>query len=82
MISEHIEYIGDSFVIAAGNWNEVLNMKLDVHNYSGNVTKPSTRRKKINELMEKYEMTREATTLIEEIQHNKTRASRLFFNIR
>ena len=56
MISEHIEHIGDSFVIAAGNWNEVLNMKLDVRNYSGNVTKPSTRRKKINELMEKYEM--------------------------
>ena len=33
VISEHTERIGNVFAIAAGDWNVVWNVKLDMHNY-------------------------------------------------
>ena len=54
-ISEHIEQIENRLVIAAGDWNVVLNMQLDCRNYRSNTNKPQTR-KKIFDLMEKHDL--------------------------
>ena len=55
MINEKIEQIGNVLVIVGGDWNVVLNMKLDVRNYLSVVTRPRAR-KKIFELMAKYDL--------------------------
>ena len=52
-ISDSIEQVGNDFVITAGDWNCVLNMKLDARNYLSSVNRPRTR-KKILDLMSKH----------------------------
>ena len=55
IIINHIGRIGHIYVVAAGDWNVVLNMKLDTRNYKNCVHRPSAR-KKIVEMMETYEL--------------------------
>lgn len=54
-VCTHIDHIGNDIIVAAGDWNVVLNMKLDSRNYQSTVNRPRTR-KKIFDVMVQYEL--------------------------
>jgi exodeoxyribonuclease-3 len=45
VVCNHIVNIGNDLIIAAGDWNVVLDMKLDSRNYTSTVNRPNTRKK-------------------------------------
>jgi len=54
-VTECIDQLGNDLIIAAGDWNVVLNTKLDSRNYTSTVNRPRTR-KKIHDIMLKYDL--------------------------
>lgn len=54
-ISRQIDQLGNDFVVAVGDWNCVLNMKLDLRNYLSAVYRPRTR-KRIMDFMDVYDL--------------------------
>ena len=54
-ISNHIGRMGNDHVIAAGDWNAILNMKLDTRNYQNLAHRPRARMRIVN-MMEKYDL--------------------------
>ena len=54
-LDEYINQMGNESVIMGGDWNVLMNMKLDARNYTGVVYKPKSR-EKIIEIMGKYNL--------------------------
>ena len=54
-LSQQIEQMGNQFIIAGGDWNVLLNMNIDSHNYRGCINYPKAR-KNIMVMMEKCEL--------------------------
>ena len=54
-ISNQIDRMGNQLIIAGGDWNVLLTITIDARKYKGYVNRPRSRRK-ILEIMEKYEL--------------------------
>ena len=54
-ISKIIDDIGNELIVSAGDWNVVLDVKLDCRNYQSTTNRPRTR-KKIYDLMLKHDL--------------------------
>ena len=54
-VFEYIEEMGNPLIIAGGDWNVILDPKLDARNYSSFVSRPRSR-KMIFEIMENFEL--------------------------
>ena len=74
-ISQHIEQMENRLVIVAGDWDVMLNMKVDANNHKSNVGRPRARRE-IFDLIEEYDL----FDAWRDINPEKQRFSRRKFN--